>query len=96
VNVPNGGSENQGTSVAAVPATKFPTMLRAAPMLAAAAKLRLYRLSRLMSKSELLYGGLGSRSSAIALAAEPPAAGGGGSLKLINNRRQRPVEGLRR
>ena len=65
MNVSNGRSENVGTGVAAVAAAKFPTILTAAPMLAAAARLHLYRLHGLMSKfkfSESLHGGLDSRS----------------------------------
>jgi hypothetical protein len=61
VNVSHGRSENVGTAVAAA---KFPTILTAAPMLAAAARLHLYRLHGLMSEfkfSESLHGGLDSR-----------------------------------
>lgn len=49
MNVSNGKSENVGTGAAAVAAAKFPTLMTA-PMLAAAAKLHLYRLHGLMSE----------------------------------------------
>ena len=58
-------SEKLGTEAAAIAAAKSPAMLRAAPMLAAAASLHLYRLYGLMSEfkfSELLHGAQDSRS----------------------------------
>ena len=68
MNVSNGRSVDLGTGVAAPAATKFPTMLKAAPMLAAAANMHHYRLCGLMSESnfpELLYGGQDSKSLAV-------------------------------
>ena len=58
-------SEELGDGVAAIVAAKTPTMLSAAPMLAAAASLPLHRLYRLMPEfkfSGLLYSAQDSRS----------------------------------
>ena len=58
MNVSNGRSIDLGTSAAAAAAAKLPGMLKAAPMLAAAATLHHYGLRGLMSEpnfSELLH-----------------------------------------
>ena len=65
MNVSKSRSEKLRTGVAAIAAAKSPTLLRAAPMLAAAASSYLYRLYRLMSEfklSELLRGAQDSGS----------------------------------
>ena len=65
MNVSKSRSGELGTRVAAISAAKSPTLLPAAPMLAAAASLHLYRLYRLMPQfkfSEFLHGARDSRS----------------------------------
>ena len=67
MNVSNSRSEKSGTGVAAIAAAKSFTLLRAAPMMAAAASLHFYRLYRLMSEfkfSELLHAAQDFRSMA--------------------------------
>jgi hypothetical protein len=68
VNVSKSRSEKSGTGAAAIVAAKCPALLRAAPMLAAAASSHFYRLYRLMSEfkfAELLHGTRDSRSLAV-------------------------------
>ncbi len=105
MNVSNGEPESLGTGVAAVTATNFPTTLRAAPMLAVAANLNLYRLRELMSESKFtrpaLFGKrpVGDRQNSLTLPpvlAAKEAAFDGGSVVPINRRHQRPAEGPRR
>ena len=67
MNVSKSRSEKLGAGVAAIAAAKSPAVLRAVPMLAAAASSHLYRLSRLMSEfkfSDLFHAAQDSRSVA--------------------------------
>jgi hypothetical protein len=74
VNVSKSRSEKLRSGVAAIAAAKSSTLIRAAPMLAAAASSHLYRLYRLMSEfkfSELLHGAQDSRSLAAMRSLQP-------------------------
>lgn len=98
MSVSNGEPESLGTGVAAVTATNFPTMLRAAPVLAAAANVNIYRLRELMPESkfsELPHGGLDRRSPGVMPSLRQTVisrnhAHGGGSAAPVNRRHQRP------